>query len=97
MLILFAIGFLIVWGTIIVFGAAAAVVVGIIGIVLGLIKLGRSDVPVQKSDHPDTRRSRNKKKRRGFTDEEILGLGLYPDDEKYKMSLISKILDKDKK
>ncbi len=31
---------------------------------------------------------------RGFTDEEILGAGLYPDDEAYEMHLISKILDK---
>ena len=34
------------------------------------------------------------KKRRGFSDEEILALGLYPDDELYKMSLISRILNK---
>ena len=30
----------------------------------------------------------------GFSDEEILALGLYPDDECYKMSLITKILNK---
>lgn len=30
--------------------------------------------------------------RKGFTDEECLALGLYPKDEVYKMSLISKIL-----
>lgn len=29
---------------------------------------------------------------KGFSDEEILALGLYPKDEGYKMSLISKIL-----
>lgn len=29
-----------------------------------------------------------------FTDEERLSMGLYPKDEKYKMSLISKILGK---
>lgn len=29
-----------------------------------------------------------------FTDEEILALGLYPDDEGYKMSLIARILGK---
>ncbi len=35
-------------------------------------------------------------KKRGFTDEEILALGLYPKDEGYKMSLISRILGKRK-
>ena len=34
------------------------------------------------------------KKRRGYSDEEILALGLYPEDEGYKMSLISRILRK---
>ena len=34
------------------------------------------------------------KKARMFTDEEILALGLYPKDECYKMSLISRILGK---
>ena len=29
---------------------------------------------------------------KGFSDEEILALGLYPKDEGYKMSLISRIL-----
>lgn len=38
--------------------------------------------------------SQKKKKEKGFTDEEILALGLYPKDEGYKMSLISKILGK---
>ena len=38
-------------------------------------------------------RSKNKNKR-CLTDEEILALGLYPDDEGYKMSLISRILGK---
>jgi len=38
---------------------------------------------------------RPKKERKGFSDEEILALGLYPDDECYKMSLISKIINKD--
>lgn len=33
-------------------------------------------------------------KQKGFSDEEILALGLYPKDEGYKMSLISKILNK---
>lgn len=37
---------------------------------------------------PKKRRSR----RKGFSDEEILALGLYPKDEGYKMYLISKIL-----
>ncbi len=97
MLTLFAIGFLLFWGTIIVFGAAALIVAGIIGAVLGLFKQGRAGVSVQKSDHTETRRIKNKKKQRGFTDEEILGLGLYPDDEGYRMSLISKIRDKNRK
>lgn len=30
----------------------------------------------------------------GFSNEEILAMGLYPDDEGYKMSLISNILNK---
>ncbi len=33
-----------------------------------------------------------KKQRKGFTEEEILALGLHPQDEGYKMSLISRIL-----
>lgn len=37
---------------------------------------------------PKKRRNR----RKGFSDEEILALGLYPKDEGYKMSLISRIL-----
>lgn len=36
-------------------------------------------------DHEDSR---------GFSDEEILALGLYPKSETYKMSLISRILGK---
>lgn len=30
----------------------------------------------------------------GFSDEEILAMGLYPNDEGYQMSLISRILNK---
>ena len=37
-------------------------------------------------------REEHKRSRRGFSDEEILALGLYPKDEGYKMSLISRIL-----
>ena len=37
---------------------------------------------------------KQKQKNKGFTDEEIFALGLYPDDEAYKMSLISKIINK---
>ena len=37
---------------------------------------------------------RQKVKWKGFSDEEILALGLYPDDELYRMALISKILGK---
>lgn len=37
----------------------------------------------------------NKQRRKSsFTDEEILGNGLYPNDEGYKISLISRILGK---
>lgn len=39
-------------------------------------------------------KSKKIRTRKGFTDEEILALGLYPDDEGYKMSLISRILGK---
>ena len=34
----------------------------------------------------------NKQRQIGFSNEEILALGLHPDDEGYKMSLISRIL-----
>ena len=37
---------------------------------------------------------KKKRHKQGFSDEEILALGLYPKDEAYKMSLISKILGK---
>lgn len=53
-----------------------------------------------EADFQNTRKFLNgayaskKKKEKGFTDEEILALGLYPNDEGYKMSLISKILGK---
>ena len=36
--------------------------------------------------------SEKNKKSKGFSDEEILALGLYSNDEGYKMSLISRIL-----
>ena len=39
-------------------------------------------------------RIKKPKNRQYFTDEERLALGLYPKDEGYKMSLISKILGK---
>lgn len=35
-----------------------------------------------------------KREKSSLTDEEILGVGLYPKDEGYKMSLISRILGK---
>ena len=35
-----------------------------------------------------------KRKQSAFSDEEILALGLYPNDEGYKMNLISRILGK---
>lgn len=37
---------------------------------------------------------KRQQKEKGFSDEEILALGLYPKDEGYKMSLISRILGK---
>ena len=37
-------------------------------------------------------REEHQKSHMGFSDEEILALGLYPKDEGYKMSLISRIL-----
>lgn len=37
---------------------------------------------------------KNRKILREFSDEEILGMGLHPKDESYKMSLISMILGK---
>lgn len=40
------------------------------------------------------KKSNKNSKQNGFTDEEILALGLYPEDEGYKMSLISRILGK---
>ena len=40
------------------------------------------------------RKERKAAKCRGFSDEEILALGLYPDDEAYRMSLITKIINK---
>ncbi len=39
-------------------------------------------------------REEHEKSHMGFSDEEILVLGLYPKDEGYKMSLISRILSK---
>lgn len=34
----------------------------------------------------------NREKSSGFSDEEILAMGLYPKDEGYKMSLVSRIV-----
>ncbi|MCM1495039.1 MAG: hypothetical protein NC089_04505 [Bacteroides sp.] len=36
----------------------------------------------------------NKKNTKSFSDEELFAIGLYPDSEGYKMSLISRILGK---
>ena len=55
------------------------------------MELARKVVGIQEEPPKRQRRSRE---RGGFTDEEILALGLYPDNEKYKMSLISRILGK---
>ncbi|MBO5282560.1 MAG: hypothetical protein J6B43_05455 [Lachnospiraceae bacterium] len=41
---------------------------------------------------PVLQRRANREKTSGFSDDEILAMGLYPKDEKYKMSLISKIV-----
>lgn len=41
-----------------------------------------------------SQRNKKTKKRQRFTEEERLALGLYPKDEGYKMSLISRILGK---
>ena len=56
-----------------------------------MMELARKVVGIQEEPPIRQRKSRE---RGGFTDEEILALGLYPDDEKYKMSLISRILGK---
>ncbi|MCM1100785.1 MAG: hypothetical protein NC079_02450 [Clostridium sp.] len=45
-----------------------------------------------KNFKPAINYTHKEKKERGFSDEEILALGLHPDDEGYKMSLISWIL-----
>ncbi len=49
--------------------------------------LARMNVPPKKE---------KREKRPMFTDEERLAIGLYPDDEGYKMSLIAKITGKRK-
>lgn len=46
---------------------------------------------ILKKSQKDINRQKEEK---GFSDEEILTLGLYPKDEGYKMSLISRILEK---
>ena len=40
------------------------------------------------------KRKSKENRNRGFSEEEILALGLYPKDEAYKMSLTSRILGK---
>lgn len=47
---------------------------------------------VEDVDVFDSISERHRNKRKGFSDEEILALGLYPKDEGYKMSLIARIL-----
>ena len=86
MITLFALCLIAFWGIIAVFAIAAVIIGGVIGAILGAFKVYRPDVKSQ-------RLRINKHKYRGFTDTEILGAGLYPKDEGYKMSLISKILD----
>ena len=87
MITLFALCFIAFWGLIAVFAIATAIVGGIIGAILGVLKVYRPDIESQK-------KQLNEYKYRGFTDTEILGTGLYPKDDGYKMSLISRILDK---
>lgn len=70
------------------FTVAAYVVGGIIAVIAS--GLGVYDPNKQTEVKPP----KHKKRKRGFSDEEILALGLHPDDEGYKMSLISSILDK---
>ena len=99
MIMLFVLLVAAVWLGFYIFAAAALIVFGILFAVLKLIGRGSSkmagrsagDAAIPRID-PASRRA--KKPRRGFTDEEILGMGLYPKDEAYKMSLISRILDK---
>lgn len=47
-----------------------------------------------KSSIKENIKKSKEKNEKGFTDEEILAMGLYPKDEGYKMSLISRILNK---
>lgn len=56
-----------------------------------MMELARKVAGIQEEP---PKRQRRHRERGSFTDEEILALGLYPDDEKYKMSLISRILGK---
>ena len=72
--------------TVAIFTLAAYVVVGIIGAILACFGL--------YSASSSSAQQKRKEKSRKFSDEEILALGLYPQDEGYKMHLISQILDK---
>ena len=87
MITLFALVLIAFWGIIAVFAIGATIVGGIIGAILGIFNVYKPDVKSQRERLEEY-------KYRGFTDTEILGAGLYPKDEGYKMSLISKILDK---
>lgn len=46
----------------------------------------------EKPNLENVMQQRKGRKKKGLSDEEILALGLYPDDEGYKMGLISRIL-----
>lgn len=41
--------------------------------------------------------SQEEKRKNGFSDEEIFALGLYPKNDSYKMSVFSRILEKENK
>lgn len=70
------------------FTAAAYVIGGIIAVIASGLGVYDPNKPTESKP------PKHVKKKRGFSDEEILALGLYPDDEGYKMSLISSILNK---
>lgn len=87
MITLFTLLTIVFHATIAIFTAAAYIVGGFIGLLL-------SSVGLFSTGGATTVKYKEPKRRRGFTEEEILALGLYPDDEAYKMSIISNILSK---
>ena len=67
-----------------VFAGAACMVMGIIA----------KAIDGKSMTYPRAKGKTQTPKKPLFTDEEILATGLYPKDEGYEMSLISRILDK---